>query len=60
MIDKPLNQITFTDIDQFVQEKWPEGKTVDYKRDAYGNRDEDRRNSSRTYLRSPTPKAATS
>jgi hypothetical protein len=43
MIDKPLNQITFADIDQFVQEKWPEGKTVDYKRDPYGNRDEDKK-----------------
>jgi hypothetical protein len=40
-IGKPLNQITFADIDQFVQEKWPEGKTVDYKRDAYGNQHED-------------------
>jgi hypothetical protein len=43
MIDKPLNQITFADIDQFVQEQWPEGKTVDYKRDAFGNRDEDKK-----------------
>jgi hypothetical protein len=43
MIDKPLNQIAFADIDQFVQEKWPEGKTVDYKRDGYGNRDEDKK-----------------
>ena len=43
MIDKPLNQITYADIDQFVQEKRPEGKTVDYKRDAYGNRDEDKK-----------------
>jgi hypothetical protein len=43
MIDKPLNQITFADIDQFMQEKWPEGKTVDYKRDPYGSRDEDKK-----------------
>jgi hypothetical protein len=43
MIDKPLNQITFADIEQFVQEKWPEGKTVDYKRDPYGNRDDDKK-----------------
>jgi Putative DNA-binding domain len=43
MIDKPLIQITFADIDQFVQEKWPEGKTVDYKRDQYGNRDDDKK-----------------
>src|SRR5205823_7811738 len=43
MIDKPLNQITYADIDQFVQEKWSEGKTVDYKRDPYGNRDEDKK-----------------
>src|SRR5947209_224437 len=43
MIDKLLIQITFADIDQFVQEQWPEGKTVDYKRDPYGNRDEDKK-----------------
>lgn len=43
MIDKPLNQIAFADLDQFVREKWPEGKTVDYKRDPYGNRDEDKK-----------------
>lgn len=43
MIDKPLNQIAYADIDQFVQEKWPEGKSVDYKRDPYGNRDEDKK-----------------
>lgn len=42
MIDKPLSQINYADIDQFVQENWPEGKTVDFKRDAYGNRDEDK------------------
>jgi hypothetical protein len=35
VIDKPLNQITYPDIDQFVREQGPEGKTVDYKRDPY-------------------------
>lgn len=43
MIDKPLNQITYADIDQFVREQWPEGKTVEYKRDPYGSRDEDKK-----------------
>src|SRR5262245_24077352 len=43
MIDKPLNQITYGDIDRFVREQWPEGKTVDYKRDPYGSRDEDKK-----------------
>jgi hypothetical protein len=43
VIDKPLNQITYADIDQFVREQWPEGKTVEYKRDPYGTRDEDKK-----------------
>lgn len=43
MIDKPLHQITYDDIDQFVNEQWPEGKTVDYKRDLYGGKDDDKK-----------------
>lgn len=43
MIELPLEKITFDDLDQFVQQKWPEGKSIDYKRDAYGNRDEDKK-----------------
>ena len=43
MIDIPLDQITYADIDRFVQEKCSEGKTVDYKRDAYGGKDEDKK-----------------
>jgi hypothetical protein len=43
MIDKPLEKITFADIDRFVQQKWPEGKTVDYKRDLYGGKDDDKK-----------------
>lgn len=43
MIDKPLEKITFADIERIVQEKWPEGKTVDYKRDAYGGKDDDKK-----------------
>ena len=43
MFDKPFEQITYSVIEQFVQEKWPEGKSVDYKRDIYGNRDEDKK-----------------
>jgi len=43
MIDIPLERITYADIDRFTQEKWPEGKTVDYKRDAYGGKDDDKK-----------------
>jgi hypothetical protein len=43
MIDIPLTSITFADIDRFVQEKWPEGKTLDYKRDGYGGKDDDKK-----------------
>ena len=43
MIDKPLSQITFADIERVVAEKWPEGKTLDYKRDPYGNKDDDKK-----------------
>lgn len=43
MIDKPLEKIAFADIERFAQEKWPEGKTVDYKRDAYGGKDDDKK-----------------
>jgi hypothetical protein len=43
MIDKPLEQITYADIDAFVQEGWPEGKTVEYKRENYGARDENKK-----------------
>lgn len=43
MIQLPLEKITYRDIDQFVQQKWPEGKSIDYKREAYGNRDEDKK-----------------
>lgn len=43
MIDRPLHQITYADIERFVAERWPEGKTLDYKRDAYGNKDDDKK-----------------
>src|SRR5581483_4382480 len=43
MQDIPLEQITHAHLLHFVQEKWPEGKTVDYKRDLYGSRDEDKK-----------------
>lgn len=39
MLNKQLDQIGFADIDAFVQESWPEGKTVEYKRDTYGTSD---------------------
>jgi hypothetical protein len=43
MIDKPLHQITYADIERFIAEKWPESKTLDYKRDPYGNKDDDKK-----------------
>lgn len=43
MIDKPLDQIEYSDIDSFVQAQWPEGKTVEYKRDTYGSSDADKK-----------------
>jgi hypothetical protein len=43
VIDRPLHQITYADIERFVAEKRPEGKTVDYKRDPYGNKDDDKK-----------------
>jgi hypothetical protein len=43
MIDRPLHQITYADIERSVAERWPEGKTLDYKRDAYGNKDDDKK-----------------
>lgn len=36
MIEIPLNSITIGDIERLVQEKRPEGKTLDYKRASYG------------------------
>jgi hypothetical protein len=43
MINKALGQISLADIEKFVHERWPEGKTVDYKRDAYGTKDDDKK-----------------
>ena len=43
MIDKPLEKIGFADVERLVQERWPESKTVDYKRDAYGGKDDDKK-----------------
>ena len=43
MFDIPLDRIAYRDIDRFVDEKWPECKTVDYKRDAYGGKDDDKK-----------------
>jgi hypothetical protein len=43
MIEIPLERITYDDIDRFTQEKWPEGKSVDYKRHGYGGKDEDKK-----------------
>jgi len=43
MINRPLEKITFADLDAFRQEQWPESKTVDYKRDVYGSKDEDKK-----------------
>ena len=43
MLDRPLHEITYADLDQFVQEKRPEGKSLDYKRDSYGGKDDDKK-----------------
>lgn len=43
MIDKALHDITYADIEEFVSEKWPETKILDYKRDCYGGKDDDKK-----------------
>jgi Schlafen, AlbA_2 len=43
MLDKALHEISYADIEQFVAEKRPEGKSVDYKRDLYGIKDDDKK-----------------
>ena len=43
MLDKPLEQLKLTDLQELLQEKWPEGKAVDYKRDMYGRADSDKK-----------------
>jgi predicted HTH transcriptional regulator len=43
MIDKPLTQLTYSDIERFVGEKWSERTTIDYKRETYGSRDDDKK-----------------
>jgi hypothetical protein len=43
MLEKQLDQIEFADIDAFVQAGWPEGKTVEYKRETYGSTDADKK-----------------
>lgn len=43
MFDIPLNRLELEDINRLVEEKWSEGKVLDYKRDAYGDRDDDKK-----------------
>jgi hypothetical protein len=43
MLDKPIQQITYDDVAKLVADQIPEGKTVDYKRDLYGGKDDDKR-----------------
>jgi predicted HTH transcriptional regulator len=43
MLDKPLDQITFADLKELIQQRWPEGKAVDYKRDMYGRGDSEKK-----------------
>ena len=43
MLDKPLERIQIADLQELLQEKWPEGKAVDYKRDLYGRADSDKK-----------------
>jgi hypothetical protein len=39
MLDKLLEQIKHADLQELIQEKWLEGKAIDYKRDMYGGSD---------------------
>ncbi len=43
MQDIPLEQISYVNLERFIQEKYPEGKAIDYKRDLYGGRDDDKK-----------------
>lgn len=43
MIDTPLDRVIYADIGRLVAERRAEGKTLDYKRDPYGNKDEDKK-----------------
>ncbi len=44
MLNKPLDQIDLVDIQELIQEKWPEGRAIDYKREMYGVPTRTRRN----------------
>lgn len=39
MIEKPLDEITYADIEGFVQAGWAESKTIEYKREMYRQSD---------------------
>ena len=43
MLDKPLEQITLSDLEDLIKECISEGKTIDYKRDMYGKIDPDKK-----------------
>lgn len=43
MIDIPVSAIVFADIERFVQDRHPEGKLFDDKRDTYGAKDDDKK-----------------
>lgn len=43
MLAKDIDQITVADLEALVENRIPEGRTLEYKRDHYGRKDEDRR-----------------
>jgi hypothetical protein len=43
MLDKPLEHISLADLHDLLNERFPEGKTLDYKRDMYGRSDSEKK-----------------
>ena len=43
MLDKPLEQVSLADLHDLLNERLPEGKTLDYKRDMYGRSDSEKK-----------------
>jgi hypothetical protein len=43
LINRQLNMIAYRDIEEFVSEQWPESKTIDYKKESYGSKDDDKK-----------------
>lgn len=43
MLDKPLEQVSLADLHDLLNERFPEGKSLDYKRDMYGRGDSEKK-----------------